>query len=213
MTTFDEEITKCNIIKNNYECDVIINENNPYTLYNANDIAKILGFGNIRSIIRTYNDNEKIKILKKTNGGSQYTIYFTYEGLIKLLLKSRKPESINLSKLIELDKKTKYYVSVETDIIKCILTTFDGNIMNLQYKVDEYYIDLYFPEFLLAIECNELHHNNMLNKQNDAIRKAYITKKLGCRFLVFNPFDKNFNLFKLLNDIYIHLSVCPKNKL
>ena len=54
MKTFEEEIEQSNIIKNNYECDIVVNENKPYTLYNACDIGKILGMGNIRSIIRSF---------------------------------------------------------------------------------------------------------------------------------------------------------------
>ena len=166
--------------------------------------------GNIRSIIRSFDDNEKIKVSKKTNGGSQNVSYITYNGLIKLLLKSRKPESIDLSTIMGLDRKTKFYVSVETDIIKCILTTFDGNIMKPQYNIDNYYIDLYFPEYLLAIECDEYQHNNSKNKIYDEIRTAHITKTLCCRFIRFNPYDIKFNLFALLNDIHRHLSVYKK---
>ena len=205
MITNEEEIEKCNIIKNNYECDIIINANKPYTLYNAGDIGKILGFGNIRGIVRTFNDSEKIKISKKTNGGNQNVSYITYDGLIKVLLKSRKPESIDMSTLMGLNRKTQYYVSIETDIIKCILTTFDGNNMKMQYNIDDYYIDLYFPEYLLAIECDEFHHNNSKNKIQDDIRTLHINKTLGCSFIRFNPYEKGFNLFVLLNDIHKHL--------
>ena len=229
IQTNEEEIEKCNIIKNNYKCDIIINENKPYTLYNAGDIGNILGFSNIRSNIRTFDDSERIKFSKKTNGGNQTATYITYDGLIKILLKSRKPKSIDMSNLIGLNRKTQYYVwsepeplgvgervnsavpegnegvSIETDIIKCILTTFDGNKMKTQYNIGDYYIDLYFPDYLLAIECDELHHNNCKNKIQDDIRALCINKTLGCRFIRFNPYEKSFNLFVLLNDIHKHL--------
>jgi hypothetical protein len=214
MTTIKEqEVEKSILLKNNYDCDVIVSENTPYTLYNAADIGKILGFGNIRSIIREFDENEKVKISKKTKGGNQDISYITYQSLEKILLKSRKPESIELSKLLEIDKKTKYYTCIETDIIQCLLTTFDGNIMIPQYRIDNYRIDLYFPEYLLAIECDEIHHDTAKSKEDDAIRTIYLTKKLGCRFIRCKPFEKNFNLFKLLNNIYIHLSVFPKEKI
>lgn len=210
MKTFEEEIEQCNIIKNNYECDIIVNENKPYTLYNACDIGKILGMSSIRSIIRSFDNNEKINVSKTTKGGSQNVSYITYDGLIKLLLKSRKPESIDLSIMMGLDRKTQFYVSVETDIIKCILTTFYGNNMKPQYKIDNYYIDLYFPDYLLAIECDEFHHNNSKNKIYDDIRSIHITKTLCCKFIRFNPYDIKFNLFTLLNDIHIHLFIYKK---
>jgi len=210
MTTFEEETRISTIIKNSYDCDIIISDNQPFTIYNSNDISKILNFGNIRSIMRILDDNEKIKISKKTNGGDQKITYITFEGLRKIVLKSRKIESIDFSNLINLDKKTKYYCCIETDIMKCIITTFDGNLLMPQYRIDKYMIDLYFPEYLLAIECDELQHNNSKNKLDDEIRSNFITNKLGCRFIRFNVFDKNFNLFKLLNEIYIHLSLFPR---
>jgi very-short-patch-repair endonuclease len=210
MTTLEKELRISEILKSKYNCDVVTNENRPYTLYNVKDIARVLGIKNIRSIMMSYNDTEKSKIIKQTRGGNQKVTYITYDALIKLLLKSRKPESIEISKEIELDKKTKHYACIESDIIKCILKTFDGNIMIPQYRVNQYYIDLYFPEYLLAIECDELHHNTKKNKLQDEIRFYHITRKLHCRVIRFNPFEKNFNIFGLLNDIYIHLAVFPR---
>jgi very-short-patch-repair endonuclease len=106
----------------------------------------------------------------------------------------------------------KYYVCVEADVIKCILKTFDGNIMTLQYKVDEYRIDLYFEQHKLAIECDENHHNSIENKLKDIQRERYIYQKIKCRFIRFNPNDKKFNLFELLNEIYIHLAVSHRDE-
>ena len=128
--------------------------------------------------------------------------------MIKILVKSRKNAAIEFAKIINLDVLTKYCIAIETDIIECILTTFDGNVMETQYNVDNYRIDLYFVEYNLAIECDERHHAN--NKINDDVRQFYIQTKLGCRFIRFRPHDKDFNLFQLLNDIYIHLSVHPR---
>jgi very-short-patch-repair endonuclease len=210
MTTYEQEIEISNKLKEHYECDVIINESIPYTLYRASDLGKILGMSNIRAILANYN---KLKISRSTNGGNQIVVYITCESLIKLLTKCRKPNAIEVSKKINIDVITKYYVSIETDIIKCILTTFDGNIITPQYRVDNYYIDLYFDEYSLAIECDERHHTYPNNKIQDLERQLYITKKLGCRFIRFNPSDPKFNLFQLLNNIHIHLSVCPRKEL
>ena len=210
MTTLEKELKISEILKSKYNCDVVTNENRPYTLYNAKDIARVLGIKNIRTMMMSYDDTEKSKIIKQTRGGNQKVTYITYDALIKLILKSRKSESIELSKEIELDKKTKHYACIESDIIKCILKTFDGNIMIPQYRVNQYYIDLYFPEYLLAIECDELHHNKEKNKLQDEIRFYHITRKLHCRVIRFNPFEKKFNIFRLLNDIYIHLAVFPR---
>jgi len=49
--------------------------------------------------------------------------------------------------------------------------------------------------------------NNSENKLKDIQRESYIYQKLKCRFIRFQPYDKNFNLFELLNEIYIHLAL------
>ena len=104
-------------------------------------------------------------------------------------------------------------VRTSSCIIKCILTTFDGNVMIPQYRINNYLIDLYFPEHLLAIECDENHHENKTNIICDKIRENELIHTLGCRFIRFSPNKKDFNLFKLLNDIFVHLSVFPRQKL
>lgn len=202
MTTREQEIEVANKIIESYACDIQINESTPYTLYCANDIGKILDISNIRGHIQQF---DNVQLCKKTNGGNQKVTYITYDTLIKILVKSRKNAAIEFAKIINLDVLTKYCIAIETDILQCILTTFDGNIMETQYNIDNYRIDLFFVEYNLAIECDERHH--LSNKINDDTRQLYIQRKTGCRFIRFNPYDRDFNLFKLLNEIYVHLSV------
>ena len=204
MTTYEEEIEFSNKLKQHYECDVLTNTQRPYTLYCANDIGQILSVFNMRSALRNY---DKTYISKNTKGGQQSLTYIDYETIVKFIVKSRKTTAIEFAKKLNLDITMKYYVCVEADVIKCILKTFDGNIMTPQYKIDEYRIDLYFEEHKLAIECDENHHNNSENKLKDIQRESYIYQKLKCRFIRFQPYNKNFNLFELLNEIYIHLAL------
>uniref|UniRef100_A0A6C0KEZ2 DUF559 domain-containing protein n=1 Tax=viral metagenome TaxID=1070528 RepID=A0A6C0KEZ2_9ZZZZ len=207
---YQEEITLANKIKDKYECDIIINNEPPYTLYCANDIGKILNISSIRSITRNMG---KIYINKNTNGGVQKLKYIPYKSLLKLLTTSRKNNCIEFAKNINLDIISKYCLSIETDIISCILKTFDGHVMIPQYKVDNYRIDLFFPEYKLAIECDEPHHLCKNNIEADKIRESNIFMKLRCEFYRFNPYDKEFDLFKFLNQIYIYITICPRKRI
>jgi len=203
------EISK--IIKENYECDIIINETSPYTYYSITDIEKIIGLKNIRQNITNIEEKYKKKFIRKTNGGNQNKLFVTYDGLLKLIIKSRKIKCIDFAKKIKLDIKTKYYTAIETDIIKCIMTTFESLHIKDQYSIDTYFVDLYFIEYNLIIECDENHHNRTINKENDIIRQEYISKKIdGCKFIRFNPYSKNFNLYKLLNNIFLHITSYKK---
>lgn len=202
MSSYEEEIDISNKIKSKYNCNIITSNVEPYTLYKCSDIGNILQLRNIRSSL---NNHERVIIITDSNGGPQKSIFLTYKGLVKLLINSRKPNVIEFCKNIDLQTNTIYYACIESDILKCILTTFTPNIMIEQYSIGKYKIDLYFPEKKIAIECDEKHDTKLI-KENDIIRQLYIEEKLKCKFIRFKPYDKNFNLFKLLNEIYIHLS-------
>jgi len=65
-----------------------------------------------------------------------------------------------------------------------------------QYRVGNYRIDLYFPEYKLAIECDEPQHLHPNNIEADKIRETYISLNTGCTFYRFAPYDKSFDLFR-----------------
>lgn len=69
-----------------------------------------------------------------------------------------------------------------------------------QYKVGNYFIDLYIPELNLVIECDENGHR-FYDKQKELEREQYIKNKLGCEFIRYNPNDKNFKVTDVVNEI------------
>ena len=73
-----------------------------------------------------------------------------------------------------------------------------------QYNVDGYRIDLYFPEYKLAIECDEFDHNDR-DVKYEVKRQMHIENKLDCDFIKHNPDADDFDSFHLLNRIYKHL--------
>jgi very-short-patch-repair endonuclease len=188
-----------------YDCDIIIDDNEPYFYINANDLARILNIKNISMMIRNYDKNEKKIIKTQTKGGPQKINYLTFEGLYKYISNSRKINIIDFCKNIGIDINLKIFSSIENDTLKSIIETFINEKIILQYKVNQYNIDLYFEEKKIAIECDEEHHDNKNNIICDKIREENIKKELDCKFIRYKPYDKNFNIFKLLNEIYINI--------
>ena len=76
--------------------------------------------------------------------------------------------------------------------------------MQTQYSVLCYKIDLYFHEYKLAIEVDELGHNDKNIDYEIQIQKA-IEKELGYVFVIINPDQQNFNIFKAMNEIDRHI--------
>jgi hypothetical protein len=201
----DIEINIGNLLKQYYNCNIVINNYEPYLLICIADIAKILNIKNIRVQMQKIFNNNKVKLPTKTPGGMQLKTYITYDGLLQILNNSRKCETIEFCNKIGINTIQYHFVCIEANISKIILDTFYNENIILQYKVNNYMIDIYFIEYKLAIECDELHHDVANNIIKDNERESNIITTLGCKFIRFKPFDKSFTIYKLLGDIHTHI--------
>ena len=100
----------------------------------------------------------------------------------------------------------------EQTIINSIKDTFEGENMQTQYSILRYRIDLYFHEYKLAIEVDELGHNNR-NNNNEIERQKALEKKLNCVFIRINPDKKEFNICKEIKKIHRHIKKSFKKSL
>jgi len=192
----------CNNIQKYYDCRIIIDEEKePFTLFCAADIGKILGRINIRTTLST--NCNKVIIKTRTNGGEQNVTFITFDGLHKLISKCRKPSVIDFCNKVEIDMNFKVYTSIELDTMRCITDAFNGEEMIHQYKVSNYMVDLYFPKYQIIVECDEKHHNRTANKINDVCREQNIKFTIiECVFIRYDPYSRNFNIFEVINNIY-----------
>lgn len=194
------------IIINEIVCDgkiikVIEEENEKW--YCAKDITKVLLLENNRTFVKNIKKQNKKVFKCPTIGGLQSLTFINNDALKELLTKSRSP---NIEKIVGLCglKLDTVYECKEGTTIKQIMKVFSGETMELQYSVGDYRIDLYFPFHKLAIECDEFNHSDR-NINDEIKRQKFIEKNLGCKFYRYNPDDKNFDIFNVINGIYIHL--------
>lgn len=68
-----------------------------------------------------------------------------------------------------------------------------------QYKVGNYFIDLFFIDYNLAIEIDESHHEIITNKKLDIERENFIKKEINCIIYRYKP-NKD-ELYNLIHDI------------
>jgi len=186
-----------------YNCKIQMNEDNElYCLYYAPYIGKILKISNINKTL-LINRYDKFLIKCKTNGGDQNMNFITYDGLHRLLFKSRKPLVIDFCNIMNIDISAKIYTCIEADTIKCIIEAFNGEETKCQYNIKCYFLDLYFPKYKIIIECDENHHKETVNKEKDKIREHEIKELIeGCIFIRYDPYSKDFSIFKVINQIY-----------
>ena len=89
----------------------------------------------------------------------------------------------------------------EQTVINLIKNAFEGENMQTKYTVLNYRTDLYFHEYKLAIEVDELGHNDR-NIDYEIQRQTALEKKLGCVFIRINPGVADFNICKEINKIH-----------
>ena len=130
----------------------------------------------------------------------KYDIYINEEGVHELVLKSTMSNATDFAKVFGINVHDHKYLSKERETLSYILTAFKGQEMKEQYTVDGYRIDLYFPTHKLAIECDEFGHKDR-DIGYEVTRQKYIETKLGCTFIRYNPDDKDFDIFSVINSI------------
>ena len=94
-------------------------------------------------------------------------------------------------------------------MLESINDAFAGENMQTQYNVLGYKIDIYFHEYKLAIEVDELGHNGK-NIGYQIQRQKAIEKELGCVFIRINPDEEIFNISKAINEIHRHIKKSTK---
>lgn len=171
-------------------------DNDDTTQFILIDIYTILGYknpGNAIYNLRTVN-RKKIKI-KHENGKISNTWIADLNSVRTIIQSSR---SIHQQKL--LDGLAHFNINmnvisrcVEADWISILFLGFRKFNPQLQYHVDKYKIDLYFPDYQIAIECDENDHRSK-SMINELERQKYIEQKVGAYFIRFNPDAHDFNI-------------------
>ena len=93
----------------------------------------------------------------------------------------------------------------EQTVINSIKGAFEEENMQTQYTVLGYRIDLYFHKYKLAIEVDELGHNDRSADYETQIQRA-LERELNCVFIKINPDAADFNIFKEINKIHRHIN-------
>ena len=76
---------------NDLHTEIVIKGTINDPLFSASDIGVVLDITTIRSVIREFDDSEKVVHTMHTLGGLQDVTFLTEKGLYKVLFRSRKP--------------------------------------------------------------------------------------------------------------------------
>ena len=99
----------------------------------------------------------------------------------------------------------------EQTVINPTKDAFEGENVQSQYTVLGYRTDLFFHKYKLAIEIDELGHNDR-NIDYEIERQKALERKLDCVFIRINPDAIDFNIFKEINKIHRHINQLNKQQ-
>ena len=90
-------------------------------------------------------------------------------------------------------------------------TAFEGEIILTQYCIKNKRIDAYFSKYKLAIEVDEYNHED--RNSNYEKNRQLMIEGHGITMIRTNPDASNFDMNRLINRIYMHISQPNKKKI
>ena len=168
-----------NITKEMYENNGIeVITDNLNTLWlNKRHVQQQLGHKNLRAVTNKYNEEYKKRRYELIDDSiKQSNRRFIRNDLaLKIIMDCKTDESCNLKRNLGF-KLHDVINTKEQTLINSIKDAFEGENMQTQYSVLGYRIDLYFHKYKVAIEVDELDHNDRNNDNKIQIHLTFLEK-------------------------------------
>ena len=186
-------------------------DNNP--LFKRADLGRFLGIANVAGNYPKIATKSRSQLTREGfslteplgRSKNSHDAFVDLDGALEIVARCKKPKALELFEKLGFNSYEHKYVQKETQTISYITKAFKGEQMIDQYCVDGYRIDLYFPAYKLAIECDEFNHRDR-DIGYEVKRQKHIENKLKCQFIRFNPDAKDFCIFKVINEIFKEIS-------
>ena len=214
-TTTTTPICSCGLYKIDSLLYIILTST---ILLNMNVETKKLFVKNVEDLLQIFNNQKHNLVIflkknfkenihyildknsKKQHGGHNKVNYLLTENCFELFKNSFNLRNRYITDINDNIQCVNIIMSLETSTIGFIANSFcDILDVNQQQKIDKYKVDLYFPEYNLAIECDENNHDDR-DVVYEKTREDYILS-LGNTIIRFNPNDKKFDLSLVLREI------------
>jgi very-short-patch-repair endonuclease len=86
---------------------------------------------------------------------------------------------------------------IHGDILKAL---GDKLCIDIHFTVGPYRVDMYVHELNVVVECDENDHSSY-DTESEMARQEFITKELGCRWVRYNPYAVDFDVFAIISQI------------
>ena len=135
------------------------------------------------------------------------TILISRDGAVEILLKTRKrisPDVLHLLKEFHIETTNMKCLTKEQQTLSAITNVLKTEKYEDQYKIGSYYLDLYFTEYKIVVECDENGHADR-KPYKERERMDYVNKELDIddsNWIRYNPDEKDFDISKMIGRIY-----------
>jgi very-short-patch-repair endonuclease/prophage antirepressor-like protein len=212
-------------MEDNYEIELIEDDNkNELTTYTyisnglyfeyfvGYEIAALLGYKNTTQVVIINVSKSNQLVFKdypgiKTPELHHNTILITRDGAIEILLKTRKriyPDVLHILKKFNIDTTNRKCLTKEQQTLSTITNVFKTEKFEDQFKIGSYYLDLFFTDYKIVIECDENGHADR-KPWKERERMDFVNKKLGINdsnWIRFNPDEYDFDISRVIGRIY-----------
>ena len=175
------------------------------------EIVALLGYKNITHTINNVSKSNQL-VFRDFPGVKEpvldpRTILITRDGAIEILIKTRKrisPDVLHILKKFNIETTNRKCLTKEQQTLTSITNTFKTEKFEDQYKIGKYYLDLYFPDHKIVVECDENGHADR-KPENERERMDFVNKKLNIddsNWIRFNPDEHDFDMSKVIGRVY-----------
>ena len=172
------------------------------TLFCAHDVGLYLNMNNIRTSLASHPRHDRIIIKIQTPGGLRSMTHLTFDGVKRLLARSRSLRSLELASAFGMTVIDNHIAPIETETLRFLMNVFCGEKMVHQFICEGYRIDLYLVDHRVAVECDENGAHGISRVSQDLKRQTFLQTVLGCRFVRFQPQSLGFDLAQVANDVF-----------
>jgi very-short-patch-repair endonuclease len=140
------------------------------------------------------------------------TILISRDGAIEILIKTRKrisPDVLHILKSFGIDTTNRKCLTKEQQTLSALTNTFKTEKFEDQFKIGRYYLDLYFTDYKIIVECDENGHSDR-KPGDERERMDYVNEKLeitDLNWIRYNPDDNDFDISKVMGQIYIKINL------
>ena len=173
------------------------------------DVSRAIGYtddnNGRRAIQRHVPEKYKIRLGDvEIDTNQPNMVLLTGHGLKLFLMRCHNPKAYDVVKHFGIKTEHCSPASKEQDALNQIMQAFRGEEMIHQFGAGKYRIDLYFPKYKLAIECDEFDHRDR-DIGYKVEQQKHIEKLLNCTFVRFNPVAKDFCILDVVNKIFVQI--------